>query len=158
MDERTVTIRIAEMSVVRGDQTLKTTLGSCVGVILSDAVKGIHGLAHILLPEKLGDDPATGKYVDTAVPALVEKMERAGSSRKNIEAFLVGGANMFQRIESTSLPLIGERNVETTLRVLKTLGIPVVFQDTGGSCGRTVTFDGTERKPRIRTLAGSATP
>ena len=162
MEERTVTIRIAEMGVVADNHTvrsvLKTTLGSCVGVILSDAARGIHGLAHIMLPEKLGADPAVGKYVDTAVPALVGQMERAGSSRKNMRAFLVGGANMFQRSESTNLPLIGERNVEAALRMLGELGIPVVFQETGGNCGRTVTFDGSEAQPRIRTLSGSGTP
>jgi chemotaxis protein CheD len=162
MGERIVTVRIAEMKVVRDDSNdrllLKTTLGSCVGVILSDAVKGIHGLAHILLPERLGADAALGKYADTAVPALAEEMERAGSSRANLEAFLVGGASMFQRPPGPGLPQVGERNVEVTLRVLKRLGIPVVFQETGGTCGRTVVFDGAERKPRIKTLNGSAQP
>ncbi len=146
------------MSVVRNNQgtrsTLKTTLGSCVGVILSDPVKGIHGLAHIMLPERIGADPATGKYADTAVPALVAEMERAGSSRKDMEALLVGGASMFVAAESANLPRIGEKNVAMSLKILEELGIPVVYQETGGTCGRTVTFDGTEKRPQVKTLTG----
>jgi chemotaxis protein CheD len=160
MEERTVTIRIGEMGVVANNHgvrsVLKTTLGSCVGVILSDAARGIHGLAHVMLPEKLGADPAVGKYVDTAVPALVGEMERAGSRRDDIRAFLIGGANMFQRTEATNLPLIGEQNVKAAMELLEELGIPVVFRETGGVCGRTVTFDGSQ--PRIRTLTGSQAP
>jgi chemotaxis protein CheD len=133
---------------------LKTTLGSCVGVIISDRVKGVHGLAHVMLPQRLGLDKATGKYADTAVPALVAEMEHAGSARPNMEAFLVGGASMFQSPETSVLPRIGEKNVETVLRVLRELGIPVVFQETGGTAGRTVTFDCADRIPRVKTLNG----
>ena len=41
-----------------------------------------------------------------------------------------------------------------TLRILGEMGILVVFKDTGGNCGRTVTFDGTGHKPEVKTLNG----
>jgi chemotaxis protein CheD len=156
--EQTLTVRIAEIGIARSagvPSILKTTLGSCVGVILSDPVNGVHGMAHVMLPERLGKDKATGKYADTAVPALVAEMERSGGARRTMEAFLVGGASMFQATETSSLPPIGEKNVATVLRVLGKLGIPVVFQDTGGTAGRTVTFDCAERVPRVKTLNGA---
>jgi chemotaxis protein CheD len=159
--EQTLTIRIAEMGLARSTgapSILKTTLGSCVGVILSDPVNGIHGLAHVMLPERLGKDKATGKYADTAVPALVAAMERSGATRRTMEAFLVGGASMFQSPESSCLPRIGEKNVETVRRVLGELGIPIVFQETGGTAGRTVIFDCADRVPRVKTLNGVSQP
>jgi len=155
MEERNVVIRIAEMSVVRSDDqvryTLKTTLGSCVGVILTDPVKDIHGLAHVMLPQRLDGDQAVGKYADTAIPALVAEMERSGSNRKDIEALLVGGASMFQNEETPTLARIGAKNVEASTRVLQQMGIRVVFEDTGGSAGRRVAFDGRGR-PEVKTI------
>ncbi len=65
---------------------------------------------------------------------------------------------MFQGLDSATLPRIGERNVEMALRVLKQIGIPVVFRDTGGTRGRMVTFDGTERTPLVKTLGGGRKP
>jgi len=155
MEERIVVIRIAEMSVVKNDEqtrhTLKTTLGSCVGVILTDPVKDIHGLAHVMLPQQLDGDQAVGKYADTAIPALVAQMEKSGSNRKDIEALLVGGASMFQSDETPALSRIGAKNVEASIRALARLGIQVVFQDTGGTRGRKVAFDGRER-PEVKTI------
>ena len=162
MEERTVVIRIAEMGVVRNDErtlhALRTTLGSCVGIILTDPVKDIHGLAHIMLPERLEGDAAVGKYADTAVPALVAEMEKTGSSRKDIEALLVGGASMFHSDEAPGLARIGAKNIEASVRALASLGIRVVFQDTGGTCGRAVVFDGRQRRPEVRTIDGKARP
>ncbi len=162
MEERTVVIRIAEMSVVRNNDharhVLKTTLGSCVGVILTDPVKDIHGLAHIMLPERQDGDSSLGKYADTAVPALVAAMEKTGSTRKDMEAMLVGGASMFQGDDVPVLSRIGAKNVEASARVLRRLGIPVVFQDTGGTSGRMVVFDGRRRRPEVKTIDGGKQP
>ncbi len=155
---RVLTIRIAEMGIVRsngeGPAVLKTTLGSCVGVIVSDAAAGIHGMAHVMLPRRMGSDKAAGKYADTAVSALVTEMERAGSRRQDMTASIVGGARMFGQNDSSALMRIGEENTAAVLKALEDLGIPVVFRDTGGESGRTVTFDGAEGTPRVRTLAG----
>lgn len=150
------------MGVVRNDDraryTLKTTLGSCVGIILTDPVKDIHGLAHIMLPERVQGDRALGKYADTAVPALVSEMEKSGSSRKDIEALLIGGASMFQSEDAPGLGRIGAKNVEASLRALQRMGIRLVFQDTGGINGRLVVFDGRQRRPEVRTLDGKRRP
>ncbi len=158
---RVLTVRIAEMGIVRSDGegpgVLRTTLGSCVGVIISDAAAGIHGLAHVLLPRRVREDKAAGKYADSAVAALVREMERAGSSRSDMAASVVGGARMFGQSGSSSLPHIGEENVAAVLQALEGLGIPVVFKDIGGECGRTVTFDGSGPTPQVRTLAGGGT-
>ncbi len=82
-----------------------------------------------------------GKYADTAIPALLPRLERRGGRREQLQAFLVGGANMFQASEDSRIASIGEKNVEAVQRVLAELAIPIVFEDTGGVQGRTVCFD-----------------
>ena len=52
----TVTVKMAEMDVVTDGWSLKTILGSCVGIILSDPDRRVSGLAHIMLPAKQRDD------------------------------------------------------------------------------------------------------
>ena len=72
--EAVVLVRMAEMQVVKVSRqrpvVLKTTLGSCVGIILADRQNEVFGLAHVMLPEKVPDDETPGKYADSAVPAL----------------------------------------------------------------------------------------
>ncbi|KPJ85197.1 MAG: hypothetical protein AMS17_14735 [Spirochaetes bacterium DG_61] len=145
MSEQTVLVKMAEMDIVenngRGAIKLKTTLGSCVGIILSDKMKGIHGLAHIMLPERTGRDSVVGKYADTAIPLLLDKMEKRGSKRSQISAYVVGGACMFEPYKDSGIATIGEKNVEVSKKMLKSLNIPIVFEETGGIKGRTIIFD-----------------
>lgn len=156
MDEQVVVVKMAEMQVMKagnGTRTrLKATLGSCVGVVLSDTRSSIHGMAHILLPTRQQERDAEGKYADTAIPCLLKKMELMGSRRRDIRAYLVGGACLFQFLENLEFTRIGEKNIEASLAALRRLDIPLVFQDTGGHCGRTVIFDSDARAPLIRML------
>ena len=76
----TVTVKMAEMDVVTDGRSLKTILGSCVGIILRDPERGVSGLAHVMLPARHRDDDATGKYADTAIPALLARLAKAGAA------------------------------------------------------------------------------
>ena len=69
-----VQVKMAGISVAENSKLLKTTLGSCVGVILHDAKKNISGLAHIVLPQMIRQDAVLGKYADTAIPTLVSRL------------------------------------------------------------------------------------
>jgi chemotaxis protein CheD len=153
--ESVVLVRMAEMQVVRGSRehpvVLKTTLGSCVGIILADRQNEIFGLAHVMLPERLPSDETLGKYADSAVPAMVSLMGRqAGGAGGKLEAFLVGGASMFE--SGGAMTDIGSRNVQAAHQAVRKLNIPVVFDDTGGSYGRTVIFDCQRGELSVKTL------
>jgi len=133
--ERVITVKMADMDIVQnsnGDSIkLKTILGSCVGVILSDKKREIHGLAHIMLPEMNKNDKVIGKYADTAIPLLLKKMASESD-------------NGFMNI--------GADNIKTTRRILKELKIPIVFEDTGGTNGRTIIFECLTGKVFIKVL------
>ena len=92
MENGTYVVKMAEISVIDNNGgssplKLKTTLGSCVGVILTDKKSDVHGLAHIMLPEMLRRDASLGKYADTAIPALLTEMTEKGAKKKDIRAF-----------------------------------------------------------------------
>lgn len=153
MNDQIMVVKISEMSVVKNQVKLKITLGSCIGLILYDEKRGKSGLAHIMLPKKLNNDTVIGKYVETAVPALLKQMIGQGCRKGNIRAYLIGGANMFQHSNEKIMTTVGEKNIDATNRLLGELEIPIIFEDIGGNCGRTVMFDSTKGEVSVKTLS-----
>jgi chemotaxis protein CheD len=126
-------IRMGEMAVARDGAHLRTLLGSCVGLALYDRRQKIGGLAHIVLPNALGKQDRPGKFVDTAIPKLIEEMKRHAEADLKLIAKVAGGANMFANSIASN---IGNQNIEACLKLLKHLQIPVVAQSCGGTQGR----------------------
>ncbi|MCX7667568.1 MAG: chemotaxis protein CheD [Atribacterota bacterium] len=125
-------------------------LGSCVGLCLYDELKGVAGLVHILLPEQIPGQQNPFKFADTALPALLKELEKAGARPKNLLAKISGGAKMFSG--SDSLFDIGQRNVEAIKKILRESKIPLHGEDTGGSRGRSIFFYVENGKLEIKTL------
>ena len=151
MNGEPVTVKMAEMDVVTGERCLKTVLGSCVGVILRDPDRRVSGLVHVMLPVRRHDDGATGKYADTAIPALLARLETSGGRPGFLQALLIGGAQMFP-MANANLASIGDLNVSAVRKALLEKKIPIVFEDTGGRAGRSVIFDNATGKVVVKTL------
>jgi chemotaxis protein CheD len=134
-------VRMADQKASRaaGDVLTSIGLGSCIGLALVDPRRGVAGLAHILLPDSRESTGAgvTGKFADTAVPALLGLVTSLGASRSGLRAVLVGGAQMFSFGGKGSLD-IGGRNERATRDALGRLGIAVTAAATSGSKGRTI--------------------
>lgn len=130
-------IRMGCIGLGKGDDALKTLLGSCIGLTLFDHVNCLGALAHIVLPDSTGHDGPAGKFVDTAVPELVKLIEQQGGKLGHLTAKIVGGASMFQ---SNAASDIGDRNIKATERYLEKLGIPITARHCGGKMGRRVNF------------------
>ncbi|TWU33309.1 chemotaxis protein CheD [Novipirellula artificiosorum] len=133
-----LTVRMGEMHVDVDGGTLRTLLGSCVGLALYDRRRKVGGLAHIVLPdsrEKNTDRP--GKFVDLAVPALIEQMEKAVGEKLRLTAKIAGGASMFA---TSTAGNIGQQNVESCRQMLSDLRIPVLASHCGGEKGRRMSF------------------
>jgi chemotaxis protein CheD len=151
MGGEVVNVRMAEMNMVENSYSLKTILGSCVGVILHDPHRRISALAHVMLPRRTRGDSSVGKYADTAIPALLALLAGSGSHPSSLRAYLIGGANMFPA-ETESLGSIGDQNVVAAREVLQEMGVPIVFEDTGGTRGRSVLFDNQRGEVSVRKL------
>ncbi len=155
---KTITVGIADLNVVKDDDTLVTyALGSCVGICLYDPVMKMAGLSHIMLPSvKEFTDPAaaaqTMKYADTAIELLMKKMLSMGAGKIRLRAKIAGGAQMFAPVNNTSLAGIGERNVLAVKKELARLVIPIVAEDTGKNYGRTLYLTAADGVMRIKSV------
>jgi chemotaxis protein CheD len=116
-------------------------LGSCIGLALMDRRNGIAGLVHVVLPNSAGAMNGDGpwKFADTAVPALVKQIVGLGARKAQLEAVLVGGAQMFAftRKNGTGMD-VGRRNEAAVESALAKEGVSVRARSTGGSKGRTI--------------------
>lgn len=140
MSER---VGIAELRLARAPTVLKAFgLGSCLAIALYDPEQRLGALVHSLLPQacrgELPEPPT--KYVDMAIERMVEELVRGGAEAARLQARIAGGANMFEPAYVTLIDSIGVRNVRSARQALAARGIPLVGEDVGGNCGRTVEF------------------
>ena len=138
--QRTETVlNLGELRAARGDESVLVCLGlgSCVGLCAYDPVAKVGGMAHMVLPSSSEDRNAgsSPKFVDCAIPTLMEEMEQLGALRS---IKIAGGAQMVSGGSAAGVLNIGERNVVATKTALADLGLKLRGEDTGGTHGRTV--------------------
>jgi chemotaxis protein CheD len=136
MLNKSPSLRMGQWAVVQNDGTLRTLLGSCIGLALYDPTHHVAGLAHVVLPRSPGKTCEPGRFVDTAVPVLLSEMAQLVGRKVWPTARIVGGANMFA---SDFVPTIGQQNIEASEQVLGEAGIPIVGRHCGGEKGRRMT-------------------
>lgn len=123
------------------DETLVCLgLGSCVALCLHDRVAKIGGMAHMVLPDSTAGRPGNSpaKFVDLAVPALIDRVIAAGAKRSRLNVALAGGASMLAGSALAQQILVGERNIQAAREALTSRRFQAHGEDTGGSRGRTV--------------------
>jgi chemotaxis protein CheD len=151
-----IVVRVADLNVGDTDDVLVTVgLGSCVAIVLHDAVAGVGGLAHILLPSPAlsRDADNVAKFPQTAVPRLLELMTSRGASARRIAARIAGGASMFAALAPSGAIQMGERNIVATRLALNLNGLPLVAEAVGGDYGRTVRFFVRDGRVRVSSVA-----
>ncbi|WP_224981770.1 chemotaxis protein CheD [Geomonas agri] len=129
--------------MVSSEPVLVTTLlGSCVAVTIFNYRLRLGAICHAQLPGT-GDlfdaqDGHHGKYVDTAIRAMLERMLHRGALRGELEAKVFGGADMFDALGR--LRSVGRQNAEMALKILANESVRVAKQDLGGERGRKIIF------------------
>jgi len=137
-----LSVKMAEIGIGFRQGTLKTLLGSCIGILLYERRLKVAGLAHIVLPDSAGRNEPVGKYVDTAIPETIRLMKLLVDGEKfSLIAKIAGGANMFPNIVSSSTSAIGQQNLEAVERWLAKLQIPILARDVGNTFGRRMIVD-----------------
>lgn len=136
-----------------GDVLVSLGLGSCIGLAIVDAGRGVAGLAHIMLPTAR---PAAGRGAgaDTAVPTLVEEVLALGARRWALQVALVGGAQMFE-LAAAEQDGIGARNAAATREALRAVRLPVGAFATGGPTGRTIRVHVGDGRITVRQAGGA---
>jgi len=144
-------VGVAEWKIARAPDALRTTLGSCAGIVLYNAQEKVGGLAHILLAEPPGGKiAARGKYATSAIPDVVEELKKK-TGLSLFTARIFGGASMFDTFHSRFLQNIGDDNVKVSREVLAKLNIPVIMEDVGGTLGRSITVYMDDGRVLLRT-------
>ena len=130
-------------------------LGSCIGLVLTDAQAGVAGMAHVMLPaSRPGATGSEGKFADTAVPALLDQVLRLGAQRPRLQARIAGGAQMFGGGTAGTTLNIGERNADAVREALRVAGMRVRAADVGGNAGRSMQVAVTGGFVTVRAVGG----
>ncbi|MFI5230290.1 MAG: chemotaxis protein CheD [Gemmatimonadales bacterium] len=153
-ETREIRVKVADYAVASAGMISTIGLGSCVAIVLYDAVARVGGLAHVLLPnESMARDRSNpAKFPTTAVPLLLEKMRAIGAVPDRVHAKIVGGASMFGNLLPPSGINIGERNLTAVRDVLAVAKVPIVAQDTGSDYGRSVYLFLRDGRVEVRSL------
>lgn len=142
MNERKLTVGIADMKLLQGEGTLITyALGSCIGLCFHDPKLRLGALLHIMLPLNMeAGRTHPMKYADTGIKETLKQMEAKGASRSRMTVKIAGGAKMFE-VSGAGLGNIGQRNIESVHTILKRENIHLVAENVGGTVARTLLFD-----------------
>jgi chemotaxis protein CheD len=138
---RTV-IGIGDMAVQAGGEVVTHALGSCLGIIVQDPYRRIGGMVHAQFPssQRLGARGIgrPGLSVDTALPALIDRVTAAGGDRRRIHLAVAGGGNP---TGSGGAFDIGAQNLTAFRRLCWQMGLLVEIEDVGGRDPRTLTVE-----------------
>lgn len=138
-----INVGIADLQVGKAADVLRTTLGSCIGIVFYNPESKVGAISHIMLAkDPSGKDAAKTphKYGETALPMLVKAMADQGSLIGSYSARIFGGASMFKGINSQFLQNIGEQNAIFVKKFLEQSKIPLIVEDIAGNEGRTISL------------------
>jgi chemotaxis protein CheD len=128
---------------VSADPTMTLTcigLGSCVAFIVYDPATKVGGMAHMVLPDSTGAraTPGTAKFVDQAIPLVLDGVKEIGAEPRRLKVVLAGGATMLRGAAFAGRVNIGDRNAEAARALLNARHLRIAAEDLGGTQGRTV--------------------
>lgn len=144
MDKKNISVGLGDLYVSKDTNTIFIAhgLGSCIGVAAYDQNTKIGGMVHVLLPDSnIKANEATtkpGKFADTAIPELLKQLKKAGANTNNLQIKIAGGAQMFAIASLNSSLNIGTKNIEAVKAAIKSCGLKISKEDTGGNAGRTL--------------------
>jgi chemotaxis protein CheD len=133
-----------------GDQ-LKTLLGSCVSVILTDPRRTVAAMCHIVHVGRANSaNRRNTAYGAAAMEDMFSKLRAKGVNPRMCQAYVFGGGNMFPQFFSAKH--VGASNVEWTQNFLHENNIPVVDQCLGGNGYRKVSWTVGTSEPLVETV------
>lgn len=127
-----------DLITARGAAHVRTLLGSCVSICLSNLQRRLFAMTHFMLPNNPGHDDL-GRYGDSSTKKVLGALFAMDADPRHYAARVYGGAAVVKGGQVNG-PGIGERNIQLALSLLEQQGIRIVDQDVGGDSGRKVDF------------------
>jgi chemotaxis protein CheD len=137
-------VGVADMAVSRlpVDVLITYSLGSCIAVIIYDAVAKVGGMLHYMLPESSIDPEKAQKnpfmFADTGITRLFKSSYQLGAKKENIMVKTAGGAQM---LDPNGLFNIGKRNYLAMRKILWKNNVALAAEHVGGEVNRTVRLE-----------------
>jgi chemotaxis protein CheD len=154
-----VYLRPGEMFLAREPTTIRTLLGSCVGVTFWSERLGIGALCHAMLPRSPKHSskrlsPEVGyRYVDFSIRDIARKFDELGARRSEVQVKLFGGADvLLGDPRPLDRPTVGSMNCDSALDVLGAEGFQVMASSLRGTAGLTIHFDTGNGEVQLRRL------
>jgi chemotaxis protein CheD len=133
-----------------GDQ-LKTLLGSCVSVILTDPRRTVGTMCHIVhVGQPNAANVCNTAYGEVAMQDMFDRLTGVAIPPQRCHAYVYGGGNMFPHMFSTTH--VGAKNADWVLDYLHDCGITVLEHDVGGSIYRKVVWTVGHDKPGVEAV------
>jgi chemotaxis protein CheD len=134
----------------REDEMLATILGSCVSACIRDAVAGVGGMNHFLLPgDENTDDKANdaARYGLFAMESLINGLLKVGAQKHRLEFKIFGGGNVINNSAR-----IGSKNAAFIREFMKREGYKITSEDLEDVYPRSLHFYPTTGKVMVRKL------
>jgi len=153
VNKNIITVGVGDLKIGKSPKIIKTSLGSCMGVVLYDNINKIGGLLHLMLAKCNDRAGKLSKYADTGIPLLVDLMaNQANANKKMLTAKIFGGAKMFN--VNSALFDIGKSNAAETKTILGKMNIRIVASKIGGTKGYQISLDTVTGIVRTRIFGG----
>ncbi|MBF0567206.1 MAG: chemotaxis protein CheD [Nitrospirae bacterium] len=140
-----VYLKPGEVCMTGKPTKVSTVLGSCVSVTMYVPSIRFGAICHGLLPECICKNCANCnerlKYIDCSVKYMLERIDRIGIDKNEIEVKVFGGGDVLPYFgNATGRITVGSQNIEAAMKILKQLGLTPKNTDLGGVNGRKLFF------------------
>jgi chemotaxis protein CheD len=136
-------VGIADMKIAQTGLITSYGFGSCVGIVMYDPSVNLAGLLHIMLPDsesfEVVDNPL--KFADTGIVRLHQQLLMRGAKRERIVCKIAGGAQVYRTKSNVPIFDVGTQNTKRVKEVLGKMQIPIIAEDLGGHCSRTIDYN-----------------
>jgi len=158
-NEEMVVVGLGEMQVSNDPNMVLACLGlgSCIGISAYDPVARVGAMVHVVLPHgnniDCGKSPT--KYANTALPIMVNAMERKGAIKSRIVLKIAGGAKIIHTIAMGSILDIGDRNIAAVKKAVAENKLSIKAEDIRGTLGRSMWLNVDTGVTKFRTTASA---
>jgi chemotaxis protein CheD len=145
-----------EFYVTRHDEILITVVGSCVTACIRDAIYGIGGMNHFMLPVQTvissgqwerTQVSAANRYGNVAMERLINEILKYGGKRYNLEIKLFGGGRILPNMAN-----IGQQNINFIKNYIQLESLSLLAEDLGDIYPRKIMFYPQSGRVRVKKL------
>lgn len=147
-----------EVCVARKPILLETVLGSCVSAVVWSRRLKSGGICHGALPQcppdmlrDRGPKPCL-RYVDYSILYLANEVCALGTTPRELEVKLFGGADVLSITPARAAGSVGKQNCAMALRTLEEQNLCLISSDLGGQRGRVIYFNTETGEVLLRRL------